>query len=141
MYLTYEEYKQYGGTLDEPTFNQLSFKCQKMIDAMTAERVKKMKEFPEAVKRCMFELMNQEEIFSKNMTDLVGGSSSSNGKVIASFSTDGYQESYGGGSDNTGSYLRKMREDLDSLQKTTISDMLAYERDDNNTKLLYRGVV
>ena len=139
MYLTYKEYRSYGGSADEPTFNRLAFKCGKMIDRLTADRVSKMKEVPEAVKRCITELIQQEFVYEKNLSSL--SSAGSTGRVVASFSTDGYQETTGGASGASASgYLNDLRTNTDDLQMKTIRDYLAYVYDDNGTKLLYRGV-
>ena len=32
MYLTYNEYVQKGGTLDEPTFENLEYKAEKLLN-------------------------------------------------------------------------------------------------------------
>lgn len=141
MYLTYSEYTTYGGTIDEPTFNQLNFKCQKALDNMTAERVKYMSAVPDSVKRCLFELINMEYLFLVNLNSLVaGGQTGTGANQLASFSTDGYQETYTTGSGTTGDYMKSMRSSLNDTEKTLISDFLDYERDDNGVKLLYRGV-
>ena len=135
MYLTYDEFIAFGGTLDIPTFNRYEFKARKLIDSYTANRVSKMAEVPDAVKRCMFELISQEAVFDTANSTKTGGSG-----LVASFNTDGYSESYAVGNGNAGNYLAELRKGVDNTQIQTILDMLAYEYDDNNVKLLYRGV-
>ena len=39
MYLTYEEYQAYGGTLPEADFTLAEFRARKRIDYLTASRV------------------------------------------------------------------------------------------------------
>lgn len=141
MYLTYAEYLEYGGEMDESTFTQAEFKCSKVIDSLTAERVKSMEDVPEAVKRCEFELIKQEQLFYDSMNEVLARASHGGGtSMVASFSTDGYSESYATGTGNTGEYMQVLRSKTDEIQKQIISDFLAYECDDNGVRLLYRGV-
>lgn len=141
MYLSYEEYIEYGGTLDEPTFNSCEFRAEKIIDGMTANRVRKMEVIPEAVKRCVQELIYQEQLYDVTLKQY--NARASKGETVApvaSFSTDGYSETYSGGSQSTGSYFADFRNGLDVLSRRIVADYLAYEYDDNNVKLLYKGV-
>jgi hypothetical protein len=141
MYLTYDEYIQYGGTLDETTFSQYGFECSKLIDLYTAERVKDMATVPEAVKRCMMALLYQEQIYNSNVQNLLSSNSDgSAGKLVSSFTTDGYQESYATGGSDPGSYLLSIRKSVDATEKDTIKAYLAYERNDDGVLLLCRGV-
>ena len=84
MYLTYEEHKAYGGTLSNTEFDRFGFRAEQEINNATQNRCKTLKEIPEEVKRCVFELV---EYLSKN---------SKNGSVsaVSSFGNDGYSVSY-----------------------------------------------
>ena len=84
MYLTYEEYKAYGGTLSNTEFDRFSFRAECEINNATLDRCKNLEEIPEEVKRCEFELI---AYLSKNTQN---GSAS----AVASFSNDGYSVSY-----------------------------------------------
>ena len=61
MYLTYEEYKQMGGTLEDAAFLPLERKSRYFVNAQaggkTGERIRKLTELPEAVKDCIFDLI------------------------------------------------------------------------------------
>lgn len=57
MYLTYEEYQQYGGTLDETTFADYEFEAECVINWYTFNRLKNEDTYPEEVKRCMYRLI------------------------------------------------------------------------------------
>ena len=123
MYLTYEEYKAYGGTLSETDFTVMEFKCRKRIDKLTDCRVQKMSSVPEAVKLCMMSLIKLESA--------AGTEAQVENPVVTSFSTDGYSESYGkamGASEAT------------TAMNSTVYSMLYGELDDNGVPLLYRGV-
>ena len=84
MYLTYDEYKAYGGTLSNTDFDRFGFRAGQEINNATLNRSKALPEIPEEVKRCEFELI---EYLSKNVK---------NGSVsaVSSFGNDGYSVSY-----------------------------------------------
>lgn len=86
MYLTYTEYTQFSGTLSEAEFNRFCFRAECEINNATFGRCKQLadNDIPEAVKRCMFELI---EYLSEN---------TNNGAVsnVQSFSNDGYSVAY-----------------------------------------------
>ena len=57
MYLTYEEYVEMGGTLDEATFNEYEFEARGLVDWYTFDRLKKETELSPEVKQCMYMLI------------------------------------------------------------------------------------
>ena len=81
QYLTYDEYKGLGGTLDIMPFNILEFEARKKIDTRTLNRLIN-KEIPQEVKMCEFSLINS--IYSYV----------SNNRNITSENIDGYSVSY-----------------------------------------------
>lgn len=124
MYLTFAEYQAYGGALDQTAFANLEFKARKRIDYLTSCRVRdRMATVSEAVKRCMFSLIEME---SK-----VGIETQATKPVVTSFSTDGYSESYGNS-------IRS--EDVGKRMNEIIVSMLYGEVDDHDTPLLFTGV-
>lgn len=123
MYLTYEEYKAYGGTLSETDFTVMEFKCRKRIDKLTDCRVQKMSSVPEAVKLCMMSLIKLESA--------AGTEAQVENPVVTSFSTDGYSESYG---------KAMGASEASTAMNSTVYSMLYGELDDNGVPLLYRGV-
>ena len=86
QYLTYDEYKAIGGTLDQTPFNLLEFEARKKIDERTQGRLKNVVEIPQEVKICMFALINSISSYSSCVN--------SNNKNIASENIDGYSVSY-----------------------------------------------
>ena len=122
-YLSYNEYKGYGGTASNTEFTALEFRARKRIDRLTASRVQNMSEVPEAVKLCMMSLIG---IDSK-----AGVEAQANNPVVTSFNTDGYSETYG---------KALSVEDADKAMSASIRSMLYGETDDNGVPLLYRGV-
>lgn len=123
MYLTYEEYKNYGGTLSETEFPLMEFKCRKRIDKLTDCRVQKMASVPEAVKLCMMSLIKLESA--------AGTEAQVENPVVTSFSTDGYSESYG---------KAMGASEASTAMNSTVYSMLYGELDDDGVPLLYRGV-
>lgn len=97
MYLTYEEYATWGGTLDVPEFELAELEARLLIDRITFGRLKDEEEedIPEAVKFTMFKLIKllqeqQELAVSPTLSD--GESTATTG--IASQSNDGVSISY-----------------------------------------------
>ncbi len=87
QYLTYEEYKSLGGTLGEMPFNILEFKCQKIIDNLTFNRLIDLEVQRQEVKMCIFDMMNISNKYNNVNNQLATGVTSEN--------TDGYSVSYG----------------------------------------------
>lgn len=115
MYLTYNEYRDMGGTLDETAYTRLEYKARKLIDTYTFGRVKALESTPESVKMLMFELVAL-------------GDQDDNGGPVSSVSNDGYSESYA-------------ITEIDAKAENLIRSYLAGELDTDGTPLLYRGVV
>lgn len=123
VYLTYDEYKNYGGMASESDFMMLEFRARKRIDRLTASRVQRMNAVPETVKLCMMSLI---QIDSK-----AGIEAQVEKPVVTSFNTDGYSESYG---------KALSAEEADRSMSASIRTMLWGEVDDNGVLLLYRGL-
>ena len=89
QYLTYEDYKALGGTLDLMPFNLLEFESRRQIDIKTFDRLKKLdySEIPQEVKICEFNLINSLDSYNKSLENASGNN-------VASESTDGYSVSY-----------------------------------------------
>lgn len=124
-YLTYDEYLEYGGTLEETAFNRLSYKASRKIDRMTFNRLQNDTEINEPVKRLMFELIG---VIGNNDT-----TSESYSPAIASEGNDGYSVSYA----STG-FLSPDAADkkVDSL----IEEYLQFEKAQNGQYLLSCGL-
>ncbi len=61
MYLTYDEFKNMGGTLDETAFKIFDRRAEYLINAQgngrTGERIGKLTELPQAVKTALLNLL------------------------------------------------------------------------------------
>lgn len=124
MYLTYEEYQAYGGTLTEADFTLAEFRARSRIDYLTDSRVQAMEEVPEAVKLAVMTVIKAD--------GAVGVDTQADAPLVASFSTDGYSESYGSAADRTAMLEKQLNNE--------ISRLLYGVKDDNGVPLLYRGL-
>ena len=84
MYLSYDEYKTYGGILPEVDFDRFRFRAERLIDNETQERVKSLSNISEEIKRCMFELITYLSNYGKN-GDI---------SAVSGFGNDGYSVTY-----------------------------------------------
>ena len=94
MYLTYEEYQQYGGTLEEVTFTDFEMESETIVDWYTFNRFQNDTEFPEKLKKCMYQLI---KLGQEKQTILSPGESADGSEVtasVASRSNDGVSISY-----------------------------------------------
>lgn len=78
MYLSYEKYKELGGTLNDTTFLQHETDIESKLDYLTSGRIKKLDTIPEAVINLCFKLnisfWEQTEIDGvKNITSYSNG--------------------------------------------------------------------
>ena len=127
QYLTYEEYKGLGGTIDLTPFNLLEFEARRKIDIRTQDRLKgfESKEIPQEVKMCVYALINSIVIFSNTMN---------NAGNVASESTDGYSVSYITTGQISEVVMSKNKE-LDDIIRTYLLGVVF-----NGEHLLYAGV-
>ena len=90
QYLTYEEYKALGGSLDLTPFNLLEFESRRRIDIRTQCRLKDIdsKDIPQEVKICEYRMINGINNYWETTNNVA-----SKGNV-ASENTDGYSVSY-----------------------------------------------
>ena len=136
MYLTYEEYTdEYGGTLDETTFNDLEFEAESYVDWYTFNRLQNEPEIPERVKKCMNHII---KLLQAQM-GLMDNSSSADAQgsitgTIASQSNDGVSISYNVLSAKDAIELAKS--DVDKGIKRYLQGVT----NSLGRKLLYRGI-
>ena len=124
QYLTYEQYQAWGGTLDEAAFNLAEIRARARIDAMTQKRVAYMQAVPEQVQAAMMEIITVDSTFS--------ASAQASAPVAASFTTDGYSESYGSAESRTAVIEKQLTGSIETL--------LDGVTDDDGVPLLYAGV-
>lgn len=93
MYLTYQKFKEYGGALDRAAFDDFAFEAQSIIDYWTFNRLQKDTEYPEAVQRLMFKLI--QTAVTKSKSQNLGNNLDGTGNAaISSQSNDGVSVSF-----------------------------------------------
>lgn len=136
MYLTYDEYRDMGGsTLEETAFENIEFEARSVIDWWTFNRLQKEEKYPEAVRRCMFKLVS---LINDKQNAMITDTQSEDETVktagITSESNDGVSTSYN---------VLSAKDVIDTAQKEIESVIRMYLTGVRNSlghKLLYRGI-
>lgn len=136
MYLTYAEYQELGGTLDDTTFSEFEFEARCKIDWWTFNRLKNEESYPEEVKRCMYKLIKLiQQVQEASVLDGEGDSSSgSSAAGISSMSNDGVSISY-----NVMSAAQAAEQASDQMA-ACIKQYLGDVKNSLGRKVLYRGL-
>lgn len=122
QYLTYQEFKTLGGTLDEMPFNLLEYNARKKIDERTFGRLVDVGQEYQEVKLCVYNMITTLNSYSSYDTQ---------NKAISSENTDGYSISYG-------TPQKSITEAKNSELEDVINSYLA-NVDIDNVPVLYRG--
>lgn len=138
-YLTYEEYAEMGGSLDETAFTSLALDAQGYIDWYTFNRLWKeewrTEEIMERVKICMYQLIRLLSAKSNMLTPDVSSSGGINiSAQVKSQSNDGVSTEYGVLNADV-LYAKIGQEVEDSIKRYLNGVMNSVGR-----KLLYRGL-
>lgn len=126
QYLTYNEYKALGGTIDQTPFNLLEFEARRKIDERTQGRLRKTDEIPQEVKMCVLALINSLDNYSNSING--------NNKNIASETIDGYSVSYVTGG-TIQEVIKTKSVELNEIINTYLFGVVV-----NNEHILYLGV-
>lgn len=122
QYLTYQEYKALGGTLDEMPFNLLEFNARMKIDERTFGRLVDKGQEYQNVKLCVYNMITTLNSYSSYDTQ---------NKAISSETTDGYSISYGTPQKST---TEAKNSELEDIIDTYLSNLII-----DNVPVLYRG--
>ena len=136
MYLTYDDYQNMGGTLDETTFESLEFEASAYIDYVTFNRLENETVIPEKVQRCVYYIIGllEQKLNAMQSVPVNGGNSQGGGLGITSQSNDGVSVSYN---------VMSAKDVLTSCQDEIENAVKTYLQGVTNTlgrKLLYRGL-
>ena len=121
IYLTYTEYKEIGGTLEETAFIRNIDRACSIIDNATHKRIECMVEVPQKAKALCRELIDYMSVYLTFDSPVQSRSQSA------------------GGVSESESYAIKSKDELQMDIDNMIVDYLMAETDDNGTPLLYRG--
>jgi hypothetical protein len=122
QYLTYEQYTEIGGVLEMTAFNRNIDRVCGVLDNATFGRLEKMTETPRQVRACCRELV---EYLANSVEQ---------GNVSSKSQT-------AGGVSESVSYTNKTNEDIENECANIIFDFLGSVKDENGTRLLYRGAM
>ena len=130
QYLTYEDYKALGGTLDLTPFNLLEFEARRQIDIRTFNRLKNLdyEDIPQEVKLCEYALISSINGYATSMNNVA-----SNGNV-ASENTDGYSISYIT-ANQMSDIVKSKSDELGDIVRTYLLGVIV-----NDEHIMYRGV-
>ena len=123
QYLTYGEYLNMGGELNETAFLRNVDRACGFVDLHTQSRLQSVLEVSQRAKACVRDLV---EYLASNI---------SNGKAVTSKS-----QSAGGVSESEG-YATKTNDEINCEMLNIVYDYLATEKDDRGTPLMYRGAM
>lgn len=118
MYLSYDKYREWGGTLEETAFSRFAFGAEQTVRRATFGRVDRMREIPESVKRLVFELVGMAEQAAQENANVTS-------EKVGEWSK---------------SYEVETEADRQAKTNTLIRSYLTAESDDNGVPLLYLGV-
>lgn len=128
-YLTFAEYQEMGGMLEQTLFDVLERDVEAIIDTYTLNRLWVNTEYPERVKECAFRLI---DLVNTEYTAMTVGQTGAG--QIASQSNDGVSTSYN---------VLSMQSALDSAKSELKDCVFRYLYGVRNAKgepLTYRGV-
>lgn len=121
QYLTYEEYRSLGGTLDLTPFNLLEFEARRKVDTRTQNRLKNEKTIPQEVKLCIYNLIGTLETYVNKQN-----------RNVQSESVGEYSVSYGG---NIKEIVESKNAELDDIILNNLYGVIV-----NGEHVIYNGV-
>jgi hypothetical protein len=138
-YLTFSEYTEMGGTLDETLFNSLAFDAQAYIDWYTFNRLWKeewrTEDIMERVKICMYQLIKLLAVKSNILTPDVSSTGGINENAqLMSQANDGVSATYAVLSGNA--LFEKAKSEIEDCIKRYLSGLM----NSMGRKILYRGL-
>ena len=130
QYLTYQEYKGLGGTLDLMPFNLLEFEARRKIDIRTQNRLKEInsEDIPQEVKMCVYELINSISGYTNPINNIISNNN------IKSENIDGYSVSYVNGSEIS-ELIKSKSAELDDIIITYLAGIII-----NGEHIIFAGV-
>ena len=126
QYLSYEEYQELEGTLEEVPFNELEYECRRIIDSRTQNRLKNADKIPQEVKMLENKMIQTLQGYYVSLNKAQSG--------VASENTDGYSVTYIPSS-QISQLIEGKIDVLQDLVSTYLFGVIV-----NNEHLLYCGV-
>ena len=128
QYLSYDEYLDLDGQLEETPFNLLEYEVQRKIDGRTRNRLVGIlnEDIPNEVKMCVFNMVDLLTTYVESLRNV--------NKGIASENTNGYSVSYINTS-QLSQILKAKNQDLENCISNYLMGVIV-----NGEHLLYLGV-
>ena len=151
MYLSYSEYQNMGGTLDETTFNNFEYEAETIVNWYTFNRLKDedSEDYPDELARCMYRLTELAKLEADALllgkqtittTDSGGNVSTvETSAYIKSQSNDGVSVSYNN-VDASDLFKRLSSLGRDNPLAQTVFRYLQGVRNSKGKRLTYRGM-
>lgn len=127
QYLTYEEYKRLGGTINLMPFNLLEFESRRKIDNRTQNRLENAETIPQEVKMCEYLMINKMSEYDEKLDKI-------NSSFIKSENIDGYSVSYSTDSE-VAQILKNKQQELEDIMEDMLMNVIV-----NNEHIMYLGV-
>lgn len=121
-YLTYEEYINIGGTLDETAFERIIDRVCGVIDLYTKRRLRSIAEPSQRVRACV-----------RDLCEYLEANCDPTGRAVTSKSQSA------GGVNESESYATKTSADINAGMYDILLDYLFSETDELGTPLMYKG--
>ena len=130
QYLTYEEYRSLGGTLEITPFNLLEFEARRRIDIRTLNRLKGIDSanIPQEVKLCEYKMINSMSSYDETLSKVFDKGN------VASESIDGYSVSYTTPTE-TSDIIKSKSAEFDGIIKEYLAGVVV-----NGQHIMYLGV-
>ena len=133
-YLTYKEYEDMGGTLDEALFSSYNIDAQTYVDWYTFNRLWGETEIPERVKICIYQLIRFIEAKMNQITPTVNDNGFNANAQVTRYSNDGVTVEYN--VLHADEIYHNCAKEIDGL----INRYLDGVKNSLGRKLLYRGL-
>lgn len=127
QYLSLEEYKGLGGTIDLMPFNLLEIECRKKIDVRTQNRLLNVENIPQEVKICMFKLIEKMSSYDVKLEQI-------HSNMIKSENIDGYSVTYSTDSE-VSEILEDKKAECDNIIENMLMNVIV-----NGEHIMYLGV-
>lgn len=153
MYLTYADYRNMGGTLDETAFNDFEYEAETIVNWYTFNRLKGETEYPEELARCMYRLIMLAKLkadtmlLGKQTTVVIHGEGTSETREVTEVSTyikgqsnDGVSVDYNAVDAGRLFELLSSQNNGNVLEDTVRKYLSGVRRKSDNKLLTYRGM-
>lgn len=133
MYLSYTEFTNMGGKLDEDEFNTLEYDSEMIINWYTFNRLKNEVEIPNDVKQCIYRLI---PLIKLKQSSITPGANEDNLTTfpIVSQSNDGVSTTYN--VLNSSDVIKSCQTEITNIIKMYLTETY----DKYGRRILYRGV-